>query len=50
LKVIQVIEKLNIELPDDAEITIVGRHPKQQISEGPRRLHPDGHYNTTYSS
>jgi hypothetical protein len=50
LKVIQVIEKLNIELPDDAELTILGRHPKQQISESARRLHPDVHCNTTYSS
>jgi hypothetical protein len=49
LKVIQGIEKLNIELPDDAELTILGRHPKQ-ILEGARRLHPDVHCNTTYSS
>jgi hypothetical protein len=50
LKAVQVIEKLTIELPDDPKITIICKHPKQQISEGPRWLHSDVHCNTTDSS
>jgi hypothetical protein len=50
LKVIQVVEKVNIELPDDPEITLLDMHPKQQISQGPRRPHPDVQCNTNYSS
>jgi hypothetical protein len=50
LKSVQVIEKLTIELSDVPKITILYKHPKQQISEGPRWLHSSVHCDTIDSS